>query len=108
MGEVLAATNRPLIVAGGTRRTIRAWPSLPARAGETPAGRADHAAAEEGVRFRDIAEAIGRGLKIPAVSISPEEAPAHFGWMSIDYFADCSQLNERLMSGGLKKVSTRA
>jgi len=67
-----------------------------------------HAAAEEGVRLRDIAEAIGRGLKIPAVSISPEEAPAHFGWMSIDYFADCSQLNERLMSGGLKKVSTRA
>jgi len=83
MGEVLAATNRPLIVAGGTRRTIRAWPSLPARAGETPAGRADHAAAEEGVRLRDIAEAIGRGLKIPAVSISPEEAPAHFGWMSM-------------------------
>ena len=42
-----------------------------------------HAAAEEGVRLRDIAEAIGRGLKIPAVSISPEEAPAHFGWMSM-------------------------
>ena len=42
-----------------------------------------HAAAEEGVRLRDIAEAIGRGLKLPAVSISPEEAPAHFGWMSM-------------------------
>ena len=42
-----------------------------------------HAVAEEGVRLRDIAEAIGRGLKIPAVSISPEEAPAHFGWMSM-------------------------
>jgi nucleoside-diphosphate-sugar epimerase len=41
-----------------------------------------HAVAEEGVRLRDIAEAIGRGLKVPAVSISSEEAPAHFGWMS--------------------------
>jgi nucleoside-diphosphate-sugar epimerase len=42
-----------------------------------------HAVAEEGVRLRDIAEAIGRGLKLPAVSISPEQAPAHFGWMSM-------------------------
>jgi len=41
-----------------------------------------HAVAEEGVRLRDIAEAIGRGLKIAVVSISVEEAPAHFGWMS--------------------------
>ncbi|HXZ33182.1 MAG TPA: SDR family oxidoreductase [Terriglobales bacterium] len=40
-----------------------------------------HAVAEEGVRLRDIAEAIGRGLKIPVVSISAEEAPAHFGWI---------------------------
>ena len=42
-----------------------------------------HAVAEDGVRLKDIAGAIGRGLKIPAVSISPEEAPAHFGWMSM-------------------------
>jgi nucleoside-diphosphate-sugar epimerase len=47
-----------------------------------PGGRY-HAVAEEGVRLRDIAEAIGRGLKIPVVSISAEEAPAHFGWMSM-------------------------
>ena len=40
-----------------------------------------HAVAEEGVRLRDIAEAIGRGLKMPVVSISPEEASAHFGGM---------------------------
>jgi len=39
------------------------------------------AVAEEGVPARDIAEAIGRGLKIPAVSITPEEAGAHFGWL---------------------------
>lgn len=41
-----------------------------------------HAVAEEGVPVRDIAEAIGRGLKVPAVAIAPEEAAAHFGWLS--------------------------
>jgi nucleoside-diphosphate-sugar epimerase len=41
-----------------------------------------HAVAEEGVRLKDIAEAIGQGLKIPTVSISQGEAPAHFGLMS--------------------------
>lgn len=38
-----------------------------------------HAVDEEGVPLRDIAEAIGRGLKLPVVSISQEEAGAHFG-----------------------------
>lgn len=42
-----------------------------------------HAVAEEGVRLKDIAETIGRGLNVPTVSITPEEAPAHFGWMSM-------------------------
>jgi nucleoside-diphosphate-sugar epimerase len=41
-----------------------------------------HAVAEEGVRMRDIAESIGRGLKVPVVSRSPEEAAAHFGWLA--------------------------
>jgi nucleoside-diphosphate-sugar epimerase len=40
-----------------------------------------HAVAEEGVPAREIAEAIGRGLKIPVVSMSPEEAAGHFGWL---------------------------
>jgi nucleoside-diphosphate-sugar epimerase len=43
------------------------------------AGARYHAVAEEGVPFRDIAEAIGRGLKVPVVPKSPEEAAAHFG-----------------------------
>jgi nucleoside-diphosphate-sugar epimerase len=42
-----------------------------------------HAVAEEGVALRDIAEAIGRGLKVPVKSISPEEASAHFGWLGM-------------------------
>jgi nucleoside-diphosphate-sugar epimerase len=41
-----------------------------------------HAVAEEGVPMRDIAEVIGRGLRVPVVSVSPEEAPAHFGWLA--------------------------
>jgi nucleoside-diphosphate-sugar epimerase len=41
-----------------------------------------HAVAEGGVPLRKIAEAIGRGLKVPVVSMSPEEAPRHFGFLA--------------------------
>lgn len=46
------------------------------------AGQRYHAVGEEGVAVRDIAEAIGRGLNIPVVSLTPEQAPGHFGWLS--------------------------
>lgn len=42
-----------------------------------------HAVAEDGISLRDIAEAIGPGLKIPVVSIPPEEAVAHFGFVGM-------------------------
>ncbi|HEY4417038.1 MAG TPA: SDR family oxidoreductase [Verrucomicrobiae bacterium] len=42
-----------------------------------------HAVAEAGVSVRDIAEVIGRGLKIPTVSLTPEAAAAHFGWLAM-------------------------
>jgi nucleoside-diphosphate-sugar epimerase len=40
-----------------------------------------HAVAEEGVPTRDIAEAIGRRLKVPVISKPPEKAAEHFGWL---------------------------
>jgi nucleoside-diphosphate-sugar epimerase len=42
-----------------------------------------HAVDEEGVTARDIAEALGRGLKVPAVRLSVEEAADHFGWLGM-------------------------
>jgi nucleoside-diphosphate-sugar epimerase len=45
------------------------------------AGSRYNAVAEEGVPVRAIAEVIGRGLKVPVVSLSSEEAAAHFGWL---------------------------
>jgi nucleoside-diphosphate-sugar epimerase len=64
------------------------------------AGAIYNAVAEEGVPFRDIAEVIGRGLKIPVVSMSPDEAAAHFGWLthfvSRDMPASSAQTRERL------------
>lgn len=47
------------------------------------AGTSYHAVADEGVTMRDIAEIVGRHLKLPATSISPEEASAHFGMMAM-------------------------
>jgi len=39
--------------------------------------------AEEGIPVRDIAETVGAGLNLPVVSLTPEEAPAHFGWLAM-------------------------
>jgi nucleoside-diphosphate-sugar epimerase len=39
-----------------------------------------HAAGEEGIPFRDIAAAIGRGLDLPVEPVAPGEARAQFGW----------------------------
>jgi nucleoside-diphosphate-sugar epimerase len=38
-----------------------------------------HAAAEEGIPMRAIAEAVGAALGVPVRSIAAEDAPAHFG-----------------------------
>jgi len=64
------------------------------------AGAKYHAVGEEGVAMRDIAESIGRGLKVPVVSLSPEKAAAHFGWLAmfagLDMPASSAQTQQRL------------
>ena len=40
-----------------------------------------HAVDEEGISMKAIAEALARGLKVPVVSIPPDQAEAHFGWL---------------------------
>jgi nucleoside-diphosphate-sugar epimerase len=64
------------------------------------AGAAYHAVAEEGVAVKDIAQAIGRGLKVPVVSLAPEEAAGHFGWLAafagLDIPASSAQTRTKL------------
>jgi nucleoside-diphosphate-sugar epimerase len=64
------------------------------------AGSRYNAVAEEGVSMREIAEVIGRGLKVPVVSLSQDEAPAHFGWLAMfagfDMPASSAQTRQRL------------
>ncbi len=43
-----------------------------------PAGSVLHAATDEGVAFRDIADAMGRHLGVPAASVAPADAAEHF------------------------------
>ncbi len=45
-------------------------------------GASYHGVADEGVPTREIAAAIGRGLNVPVVSKSNEEAADHFGWIA--------------------------
>lgn len=54
------------------------------------AGARYHAVAEEGVPLRAIAESIGRGLNLPVVSLSPDEAPAHFGGLAFPVGMDAA------------------
>jgi nucleoside-diphosphate-sugar epimerase len=45
------------------------------------AGSTLHAVADQGVAIREVAEVIGRHLNVPVVSIAPDDAAEHFGWM---------------------------
>jgi nucleoside-diphosphate-sugar epimerase len=58
------------------------------------AGARYHAAESEGVPFRAIAEEIGKGLKLPVVSISAQEALAHFGRFAGFAGLDCPASNK--------------
>ncbi|OKJ75240.1 SDR family oxidoreductase [Streptomyces sp. CB02460] len=48
---------------------------------QAPAGTRLHAVAEESVTTKEIAEAIGRSLGLPVVSVAPEDAGPHFGFV---------------------------
>jgi nucleoside-diphosphate-sugar epimerase len=67
---------------------------------KSEAGARYHAVAEEGVPVREIAEVIGRGLKVPMVAMSPEQAAAHFGWLAmfagLDFPASSAQTQKQL------------
>ena len=67
---------------------------------DAPAGSVFHAIADEGIATREIAEVIGRHLELPVVSIAPEDAAEHFGWMGmffgIDAPASSALTQERL------------
>ena len=64
-----------------------------------PAGTRLNAIGDEGVPFRDIAQAIGRHLNLPVTAISREEADGHFGlfalFTSLDVPASSALTQER-------------
>jgi nucleoside-diphosphate-sugar epimerase len=83
----LIATARAKMVAGYVGDGTNRWP-----AGHTldvarlyrlalesaPAGSRLHGNHDEGVPFRDIADAIGRNLGVPTRSVAPDDAATHF------------------------------
>ncbi len=54
-----------------------------------PAGARLHSVGEEGIPVKEIAEAIGRGLRLPVAAIPTEEAAGHFGFLGAFFALDC-------------------
>jgi nucleoside-diphosphate-sugar epimerase len=66
-----------------------------------PAGSRLHAVGDEGVPFREIAEAIGRNANLPVVSVAPEDAAAQFNYLAAFVTLDnptSSNLTQSLLS----------
>ncbi|MFE9651045.1 hypothetical protein ACFYO0_44550 [Streptomyces sp. NPDC006365] len=51
--------------------------------------------AEEGVPTQAIAEAIGRGIGLPAVSVAPDAAEEHFGRLALLFGLDVQASSTR-------------
>lgn len=62
---------------------------------QRPALKVLHAVAEEGILFREIAEAIGTGLDLPVVSKTGDAAAAHFGWFQHFAGIGCTASSEK-------------
>lgn len=60
-----------------------------------PAGARLHAVAERGVPTRAIAEAIGAGLDLPVVSVDPDDAVDHFGFVGSFFGMNCATSSDR-------------
>ncbi|MCG2618218.1 SDR family oxidoreductase [Terrimonas sp. NA20] len=61
---------------------------------QQPARKIFHAVAEQGIVFKELAEAIGNGLGINTVSKSKEEAADHFSWFAHFAAMDCPASGE--------------
>ncbi|HXC77671.1 MAG TPA: SDR family oxidoreductase [Candidatus Acidoferrum sp.] len=65
-----------------------------------PAGARLHGVGEEGIPVREIAEVIGRGLRLPVVPIPTDEVTGHFGFLGAFFALDCpasSALTQRML-----------
>ncbi|MEU6961338.1 SDR family oxidoreductase [Streptomyces chrestomyceticus] len=72
---------------------------------KAPAGSRLHAVAEEAVTTKAIAEAIGRSLGLPVVSIDPRDADAHFGFVG-GFFAKTMTASSELTRAMLSWAPT--
>ncbi len=65
---------------------------------QQPEQRIYHAVAETGIPFKDIATTIGKGLNIPTVSKTGDEAAAHFTWFLHFAGMGCKASAEKTMA----------
>ena len=76
-----------------------------------PAGTRLHAVGDEGIAFREIAEAIGRRLGVAAVSVAAEDAPESFGFLASFVALDApvtSDVTRRVMGWEPREVGLLA
>ena len=112
--EIAKSKGRVAYLGEGKNRFAAAHVSDVARLYKLAIERAEpgarwNAVAEEGVAMKDIAEALGRSLKLPVASVVGDAATEYFGWMMMfagaDMIASSAITREKLgwkpVGGGL-------